>query len=137
MMARAGSGVVRQRDPRRQCEDGSVEPSDSGIDDRPLYGKRRKRIIRALVLITVGAMLLPALLNLFTVSAAAAARACTIAAIHEAADASGINVPFQFFGPGLIGWECYATGTFGGDRHIISLGLFPGLVALPTGGVET
>ena len=114
-----------------------MEESDSGIDDRPLYSNRRKRFIRALVLLTVGAMLLPALLNLYTVSASAAARVCTIATIHEAADATGITAPFQLFGPGVIGWECYATGTFGGDRHIMSLGLFPGLVVLPTGGVKT
>ena len=122
---------------RRKCEDGSVEASDAEINDRPLYGKRRKRFIRVMVLVTVGAMLLPGLAGLYSVSASAASQACIIATIHEAPDATGVSVPFQFFGPGFIGWECYATGTFGGDRHIISLGLFPGLVSLPTGGTKT
>ncbi len=111
-----------------------MEDSDAAIDDRPLYGKRRKRIIRAFVLITVGAMMLPLLANLYAVSASAAANAC-IAAVHQVApDAKGYSAPFQIFGPGVIGWECYATGTFGGDRHIFSLGIFPGLATLPTGG---
>lgn len=115
-----------------------MDESDSDLGDRPLYGKRRKRLIRALVFITVGAMLLPGLLSLYTVSAAAATRACVVATIHEAPDASGVSAPFELFGPGILGWECYATGTFGGNRHIMSLGLFPGLVSLPTqGGVRT
>lgn len=115
-----------------------MEESERELGERPLYGKRRKRLIRALVFITVGAMLLPGFLSLYTVSAAAATRACVVATINEAPDASGVSTPFELFGPGIIGWECYATGTFGGTRHIISLGLFPGLVTLPQqGGVRT
>lgn len=115
-----------------------MEESDADLGERPLYSKRRKRLIRAFVYITVGAMLLPALASLYTVSASAAERACVVEIIHETQDATGYSVPFQLFGPGIIGWECYATGTFGGDRHIASLGLFPGLyVASTQGGVKT
>lgn len=118
-----------------QCEDGAVEDSDAAIDDRPLYGKRRQRLIRAFVLITVGAMLLPLLANLYAVSASVAAQSCFAAVTQVAPDATGYSAPFQLFGPGVVGWECYATGTFGGDRHIFSLGIFPGLARLPTGGI--
>ena len=115
-----------------------MEESDADLNDRPLYSARRKRLIRAFVFITVGAMLLPALASLYSVSASAAQRACMVAVIHEAADATGYSAPFEVFGPGVIGWECYATGTFGGDRHIASLGLFPGLYSLPPqGGIGT
>lgn len=114
-----------------------MERSDAGTDERPLYSQRRKQFLRAVVLIAVGAMMLPILASLYSVSAASAARACVVATINEAPDATGTRVPFELFGPGIVGWECYATGTFGGDRHIISLGLLPGLVTLPTGGVRT
>lgn len=115
-----------------------MEERDADLSDKPLYGKRRKRLIRAFVFITVGAMLLPALASLYSVSASAAQRTCVIAVIHEAPDATGYSAPFQMFGPGIVGWECYATGTFGGDRHIASFGIFPGFYSLPQqGGVQT
>lgn len=112
-----------------------MEESDADLGDRPLYSTRRKRLIRAFVLITVGAMMLPLLANLYTVSAATAAQACRVSIMQVAPDATGYSVPFQLFGPGIIGWECYALGAFGGDRHIVSLGIFPGLATLPTGGI--
>ncbi len=114
-----------------------MDAADSQADDRPLYGPRRKRIMRVLVFITAGAMLLPLLAGVYSSAARAAAQACMIATMRVAPDATGASASFQLFGPGVIGWECYATGTFGGDRHIISLGLLPGLVTLPTGGMHT
>lgn len=113
-----------------------MEESDKDLGDRPLYGKRRKRLIRAFVLITVGAMMLPVLANLYAVNSHAATKACVIATIRVAPDATGAAAHFELFGPGVIGWECYATGTFGGDRHIVSLGLFPASATLPDGGVQ-
>jgi len=44
---------------------------------------------------------------------------------YEASDATGVSARFEVFGPGGAGWECYATGGFGGDRHVASLGLIP------------
>lgn len=116
------------------CEDGAVEDSYADEDYGPLNGNRRKRMIRIVVFITVGAMLLPGLAGLYSVNAQAAARACAIATSRVAPDADAASAKFTFFGPGVIGWECYALGGFGGDRHIISLGLFPGMATLPTGG---
>lgn len=103
------------------------------IDERPLYSRRRQDALRAVVIIAVGAMLLPVLANLYAVSAATAASACTVATRHEVPDATGSTAKFEIFGPGVIGWECYAIGGFGGDRHVISLGLIPGMVEIPPG----
>lgn len=105
----------------------------SDIDDRPLYSQRRQKALRAVVIIAVGAMLLPVLANLYTVSAATAANSCMVATRHEVPDATGASARFEIFGPGVIGWECYAIGGFGGDRHVISLGLIPGMVEIPRG----
>ncbi len=109
---------------------------DSEPGDRPLYGRRRRIFIRVIVLVAVGSMLLPLLANFYAVSASTAAHACLVATNHEAPEATGAVAIFEIFGPGVIGWECYATGAFGGDRHIISLGLLPGTVEIPR-GVQT
>ncbi len=103
------------------------------IDEPPLYGRRRRILVRIVVLIAVGAMLLPVLANLYTVSAATAANSCMVATRHEVPDATGASARFEIFGPGVIGWECYAIGGFGGDHHVISLGLIPGMVEIPRG----
>lgn len=110
-----------------------LEPAGRETDDRPLYSRRRRLIMRAVVLIAVGAMVLPVLANLYTVSAATAADSCTVAVHYEAPDATGSTVQFEIFGAGGVGWECYATGGFGGERHIVSLGLIPGMVTIPRG----
>lgn len=102
-------------------------------DDRPLYSKRRATIIRVMVLIAVGAMLLPVLVNLVSVSAASAQNACAAAVRYETPDATGSTAQFELFGAGGIGWACYATGGFGGTKHVASLGLIPGMVEIPRG----
>jgi hypothetical protein len=107
--------------------------AETDVDERPLYGRRRRTIMRVVVLVAIAAMLLPLIANLVTVSAATAADACARAVAYEVPDARGSSARFELFGAGGIGWECYATGAFGGDRHVVSLGLVPGMVELPHG----
>ena len=33
--------------------------------------------------------------------------------------------PFELFGTGGPGWQCYTVGAFGGDKNVASLGLIP------------
>ncbi len=113
-------------------EDGSVD-ADSEIDDRPLYSRRRRTVMRVVVLVAVGAMLLPIFASLISVSSATAANACARAVAYAVPDADGSSARFELFGAGFIGWECYAVGGFGGTHHVISLGLIPGKVDLPRG----
>lgn len=107
--------------------------ADSEIDDRPLYSRRRRTVMRVVVLVAVGAMLLPILASLISVSAATAANACAQVVSYAAPDADGSSARFEIFGAGVIGWECYAVGGFGGTRHVVSLGLVPGIVDVPRG----
>lgn len=116
-----------------QWEDGAMDAADSETDDRPLYSRRRRRIMRAVVLVAVAAMLLPIVANLVTVSAATAADSCARAVAYAVPDAAGSSARFEVFGAGGIGWECYAVGGFSGNRHVVSLGLVPGMVELPRG----
>ena len=115
-----------------RCEDGAMDAADE-TDDRPLYSRRRRRAMRIVVLVAVGAMLLPIVANLVTVSAATAADSCARAVAYAVPDAAGSSARFELFGAGLIGWECYAVGGFSGNRHVVSLGLVPGMVELPRG----
>lgn len=110
-----------------------VEPTDSETDDRPLYSRRRTTVIRVIVLIAVGAMLLPVLVNLVAVNTMAAQSACAAAAAYETPDATGSSARFEIFGAGGIGWECYSVGGFTGAKHILSLGIIPGVVEIPRG----
>jgi hypothetical protein len=107
--------------------------ADPETDERPLYSRRRRALLRGVVLVAVAALLLPVVANLYAVSAATAAAACRMAVAYEAPDARGSSARFELFGAGVIGWECYAVGAFGGDRHIVSLGLLPGMVDIPHG----
>lgn len=102
-------------------------------DERPLYGKRRQTVLRLVVLVGLVVMVLPIVANLYTVTLATAGDACRNAVAYLAPDASASSAQFELFGAGGIGWECYAVGAFGGDRHVASLGLIPGEVAVPSG----
>jgi len=119
--------IDRARDAHRSAS------ASSGSDDRPLYGKRRKFFLRAVVFVGLGAMLLPLLGNLYTISATTASDACIRVVAYTQPDAIGATVRFEFLGPGFMGWECYSLGAFGGDQHVVSLGLIPGQVRLPVG----
>jgi hypothetical protein len=110
-----------------------MDAVDSETDDRPLYSRRRRTALRVVVLVAVGAMLLPLVANLVTVSAATAASSCARAVAYVVPDARGSSARFEAFGPGGIGWECYAVGGFSDGRHVVSLGLIPGMVEPPRG----
>jgi hypothetical protein len=112
------------------------EPELAGYvpqDERPLHGKRRTLIFRFVVLVGVASLVLPGIVTSASVASATANRSCAIWVHYAAPDAAGSEARFEIFGPGGIGWECYSVGAFGGDRHIVSLGLLPGMVDIPHG----
>jgi hypothetical protein len=51
-------------------------------------------------------------------------------------DATRASAPFEVFGAGGLGWECYSVGAFGGDRHLVSLGLIPTIPRPPGSGPD-
>lgn len=110
--------------------------AENEIDDGPLYSRRRRIALRVVVLVAVAAMVLPIVANLATVSAATAADSCARVVAYAVPDAASSSARFELFGAGGFGWECYAVGGFKGDRHVVSLGLVPGMVELPR-GVQT
>ncbi|HRN30130.1 MAG TPA: hypothetical protein PK781_05780 [Terrimesophilobacter sp.] len=93
-------------------------------DDRPLYSRRRRTIMRVTVLVCVVALVLPGILSIVSHYAAFAHAACVRAAVYTDPSIRSVRAAFEIFGPGGIGWECYATSA-AGERHVVSLGLFP------------
>ena len=100
------------------------EAGDRYADSAPLYSRRRRIILRVTVLVCVFALLLPGVLSLYSQFSAFAQGACWKAARFSDPSTVSTRVDFELFGPGGVGWECYATGA-SGERHVVSLGLFP------------
>lgn len=99
--------------------------SESYDDDtRPLYGRGRRVFMRIIVLVCVFALVLPGMLSLHSQFGAFAQGACWKAAVFSDPGTRSVRASFEVFGPGGIGWECYATSA-SGERHVVSLGLFP------------
>lgn len=97
---------------------------DNSDDERPLYTRRRQNVLRITVLVCVAALVLPGILSIVSHYAAFAHAACWRAAHYSDATTVSTWASFELFGPGGIGWECYATGATG-ERHVASLGLLP------------
>lgn len=100
-----------------------IDPDES--DTRPLYGRRRQWMLRTVVIVGVVSLVLPSVLSALNLATSTAEGACAAAVRYSEPTATGMAVPFEVFGPGGIGWECYAIGGRSGDHHVVSLGLFP------------
>ncbi|WP_139417756.1 hypothetical protein [Agromyces laixinhei] len=101
---------------------------DDGDDEArgPVYGERRRRVIRVTVLVAIGAMLLPIVLSIFGTAQSAAQRACAVYAAQFDSDAAGGRVAFELFARGGPGWQCFSVTANGGETLIAVLGLLPG-----------
>jgi hypothetical protein len=103
-----------------------LEPDPYGDDDdRPMPGERRRRVLRVIVLIALGALVLPLVLSAYSVAKAAADRACAVYVNAYDADAAGFRTAFDLFAPGGPGWECRAISAGGADTLIAEMGLLP------------
>ena len=103
------------------------EPFGEPADDGPVFGARRRRALRIIVLVALGGMLLPLVLSAFSVARAAAERACTVYVADFDADAAGARVAFDLFAEGGPGWLCYDVRGQGGDAYPGNLGPMPAL----------
>jgi len=103
------------------------EPELTGYepgDGTPLRSARMLRMMRVVVVLGVLGLILPGVVTTVSVGAATANATCAnLVAYYSGGDAPSA-ARWEFFGPGLIGWECYSEG-FGGEKHVQSLGLIP------------
>lgn len=101
-------------------------------EERPLRSRRTTLMMRAVVVVTLVALILPGILSAMSFAQATAQNACAAWVAYEVPEQRRAIVRFETFGPGVLGWECYAV-TATGESHIVSLGLTPsGPPALPT-----
>jgi hypothetical protein len=107
-------------------------PHDSA---RPLRSRRTVLAMRAIVIIGLLGFVLPAIATIVSVGKANAQESCRRWVAYEVPGSPGYEARFEVLGPSFIGWECYTSGAFGGDRLIASLGLIPGVPAIPRGTV--
>ncbi len=93
-------------------------------DGTPLRSRRTMNVMRIVVVLGVLGMILPGVITTVSVGTATAEATCTNLVAYYAGTQSPAVVRWELFGPGLVGWECYADG-FGGEKHVGSLGLIP------------
>lgn len=101
------------------------------FDEKPLRSKHLTTVMRVVVVLALVALVLPGIITTMSVASSSAQAACATWVDFEVAGPSGSTARFEAFGPGGLGWECYSVGAFGGDKHIVSLGLIPGPPTLP------
>jgi hypothetical protein len=103
--------------------------------------RRRARLgLRIVVVIGIACLVLPGMITTASVASATAQTTCAAWVAYEAPDATGSSARFELFGAEGPGWECYATGGFGGEKHVASLGLIPVspmLAPVPKPGVNS
>lgn len=91
---------------------------------KPLRSGKRTLLLRLVVIVGVAALVLPGFFTIVNVGTSNAERAC---AYRSAIIDSTLRPSprFELFGPGGIGWECYAFDRSGDEHHIDSMGLIP------------
>ncbi|WP_022889999.1 hypothetical protein [Agromyces italicus] len=94
-------------------------------DDRPVFGERRRRVLRITVLVALAALVLPLVLSVAGQAQSAAARACAVYVERFDADAVGSRVALDLFADGGPGWTCSAVSEGGVETPLANLGLLP------------
>jgi hypothetical protein len=113
--------------------DDDDEPELAGYQpsETPLRSARFVVTMRVVVLLGLVALVLPGILFTYSVQEVTAQEACRRWVVATMPGGTGYIATFEFFGPGLIGWECYSHGSITGDRHLATLGLIPGPQHIP------
>jgi len=94
-------------------------------EERPLRSGRRMLLLRLVVLLAVLGLVLPGIITTVSLGANNAERACSYRGAIMMPGAARYEARWQLFGPGGIGWECYATDRNGDSLHVDSMGLIP------------
>jgi hypothetical protein len=114
------------------------EPELAGYQptgDRPLHHERVKRLMRAIVVVALVALVLPGVLGSLAIANRTAQASCAAYTAYYSPMATASVTRFELFGAAL-GWNCYAD-QFGGDEVLVAnLGLIPGSARLPSAPLE-
>ena len=86
-------------------------------------------------LLGIGLLVVPIFASQARIATLSAQNWCATWVEYEVSEPSVAAARFEVFGPGVLGWECYATRVIGGDRYIGYLGIIPGAPNLDDGRV--
>jgi hypothetical protein len=104
-----------------------MEPELAGYVPTEGIPRRRHMLVtmRVFVIIGIACLVLPGIFTTWNVASATANDACTQWVKYESPASTGEDARFELMGDNGIGWQCYATGGFGGTKHVANLGLIP------------
>ena len=102
---------------------------------KPLRSPWRRRGIQAAALLGVFLLVAPIFASQVHVASVSAQGWCAKWVSFEVREPAVPVARFEVFGPGILGWECYATRVVDGERYIGYLGIIPGPPNLPDGSV--
>ena len=94
--------------------------------DRPLYSRRRRNLMRFVVLLAIGALVLPGVIVTWTTQLRTANYACQIAVNYYAPGATSSRASFDLAPTDLLGWNCHAVMFDGQEFFVAHLGVVPG-----------
>lgn len=100
-----------------------------------MRSRRFQRAVQFAALLGVFLLIMPFAASQISVATVSAANWCAKWVAYEVPEPSAADARFELFGPGLLGWECYATDVIGGDRYVGYLGIIPGPPNLDDGRV--
>ena len=108
----------------------------SDEDGAPFFSERRRRMQRVVVWVGIVVLVLPGVLVAAGVAQSTANRTCAAYVGYLKPDAAGYAAPFELFGAGGPGWQCYAVSSSGPHTLVGPLGLIPS-APRPHEGVAT
>ncbi len=99
-------------------------------DDAPLRSVRRRKILRAIALVSMGLLVVPGVIGTIIQAQSSARYACELARIAMAPGAQQSVARFELLPLATAGWQCYAEFYDGTSVRIATLGPIPGLPQL-------
>ncbi len=110
------------------------EPELAGYEPhsgKPLRSPRLLMVMRIVVVLGLVSLVLPSIVISVTDASAAARESCHRWVKYAVPSSPGSRATFEIFGSHGVGWQCYSSDSFGGDRFVASLGLIPGVPNIP------
>ncbi len=104
----------------------SLDAEEFGESERPLYSRKRRRLMQIVVSVAILALVLPGVLITWVTQVQTAQYACNIAAAYYAPGARGVTASFELGNSDVLGWNCYVEIDGQDDFFIAHLGVIPG-----------
>ena len=105
------------------------------FEEKPMRSRRFHRLVQGAALLGVFLLVMPFFASQLSVASTSARNWCATWVAYEVPEPAVPAARFELFGPGVLGWECYATHMVGGDRYVGYLGIIPGPPNLDDGRV--